>query len=421
MKEEYQEKGNTKLGGTTGALFLAIMFLGYVVYAADRSVLSSMLKPMSTALGLSDFQKGFLSSAQYIGVLSFVFVAGHLSDKYGTRRIILIGVLVFTTFTWLIGISTTFSEAFLFRLVSGFGEGLFWPVAMSAVAKYFGTRKGLALGVFYVGFDAGSASGLSMGGAAFSLTSDWRYAFFVAPLLGIAVVAGVFVARDTFARADGKVGAIALGRDALDLLRRRETLLIMLFALLATWASVWQVVFLPYYYSVVVGLNIPLAAYISSAVAISGGFGKVLLGRASDKWRRNRMLVVISLAVIILYAVFFSASDALLNTAAALAMGFFSSSMFPIMQALMSDSCDGRTGTALGLSTTAQSVATVLSPTVTGYLFSLGVGKAIFLDAMVPAVLMLIVALFLKDPRGSKGLETLATDASHGKQYKTYA
>jgi len=404
MKEEYQEKGSTKLGGTTGVLFLAIMFLGYAVYAADRSVLSSMLKPMSTALGLSDFQKGLLSSAQYIGVLSFVFVAGHLSDKYGTRKIILVGVLVFTTFTWLIGLSTTFYEAFFFRLVSGFGEGLFWPVAMSAVAKYFGMRKGLALGVFYVGFDAGSALGLSMGGAAFSLTSDWRYAFFVAPLLGIAVVAGVFVARDTFARADGKVGAIALGRDALDLLRRRETLLIMLFALLATWASVWQVVFLPYYYSAVVGLNIPLAAYISSAVAISGGFGKVLLGRASDKWRRNRMLVVISLAVIILYVVFFSASDALLNTAAALAMGFFSSSMFPIMQALMSDSCDGKTGTALGLSTTAQSVATVLSPTVTGYLFSLGVGKAIFLDAMVPAVLMLVVALFLKDPRGVKGV-----------------
>jgi MFS family permease len=404
MKEEYQEKGSTKLGGTTGVLFLAIMFLGYAVYAADRSVLSSMLKPMSTALGLSDFQKGLLSSAQYIGVLSFVFVAGHLSDKYGTRKIILVGVLVFTTFTWLIGLSTTFYEAFFFRLVSGFGEGLFWPVAMSAVAKCFGMRKGLALGVFYVGFDAGSALGLSMGGAAFSLTSDWRYAFFVAPLLGIAVVAGVFVARDTFARADGKVGAIALGRDALDLLRRRETLLIMLFALLATWASVWQVVFLPYYYSVVVGLNIPLAAYISSAVAISGGFGKVLLGRASDKWRRNRMLVVISLAVIILYVVFFSASDALLNTAAALAMGFFSSSMFPIMQALMSDSCDGKTGTALGLSTTAQSVATVLSPTVTGYLFSLGVGKAIFLDAMVPAVLMLVVALFLKDPRGVKGV-----------------
>lgn len=404
MKEEYQEKGSTKLGGTTGVLFLAIMFLGYAVYSADRSVLSSMLKPMSTALGLSDFQKGFLSSAQYIGVLSFVFVAGHLSDKYGTRKIILVGVLVFTTFTWLIGLSTTFYEAFSFRLVSGFGEGLFWPVAMSAVAKYFGMRKGLALGVFYLGFDAGSALGLSMGGAAFSLTSDWRYAFFVAPLLGIAVVAGVFVARDTFARADGKVGAIALGWDALDLLRRRETLLIMLFALLATWASVWQVVFLPYYYSVVVGLNIPLAAYISSAVAISGGFGKVLLGRASDKWRRNRMLVVISLAVIILYAVFFSASDALLNTTAALAMGFFSSSMFPIMQALMSDSCDGKTGTALGLSTTAQSVATVLSPTVTGYLFSLGVGKAIFLDAMVPAVLMLVVAMFLKDPRGVKGV-----------------
>ncbi|MGP8124778.1 MAG: MFS transporter [Nitrososphaerales archaeon] len=403
MKEESQENDSAKLGGAGGVLFLVIMSLGYAVYAADRTVLSSMLKPMSAALGLSDLQIGLLSSAQYIGVLAFVFVAGHLSDKYGTRRIILVGVSVFTASTWLIGFSTSFYEAFAFRLVSGLGEGLFWPVAMSAVAKYFGVRKGLALGIFYAGFDAGSATGLSIGGAMFSLTTDWRYAFFVAPLIGIAVVAGVFVAKDTFARADGKVGAIALGRDALDLLKRKDIRAVMLFALLATWASVWQVVYLPYYFSKVLGLSVPLAAFVSTAVTISGGFGKVLLGGASDRWRRNRMLAVTSAVVILLYAVFFTASDFYVSVAAALTMGFFSSSIFPVMQALMCDSCDGKTGTALGLTTTAQSVPAVFSTTITAYLFSLGVGKAIALDAMIPALLMLVVALFLKDPRGVKG------------------
>jgi predicted MFS family arabinose efflux permease len=403
MKEEpNQEEGVARLGSTEGVLFLAIMSLGYAVYAADRSVLSSMLAPIESALHLTNPQIGFLGSAQYIGVLAFVFVAGHLSDKYGTRRIILIGVSIFTAFTWIIGFSTSFYEAFAFRLVSGFGEGLFWPVAMSAVAKYFGMRKGLALGVFYAGFDAGSATGLSIGGVTFSLTADWRYAFFVAPLLGIAVVAGVFLARDYFVRADGKPGAITLGRDALDLLKNRDIQLVMLFALLATWASVWQVVYLPFYYSKVLKLSVPLAAFVSSAITISGGFGKVLLGGASDKWRRNRMLMVISLVVVLLYAVFFSATDFYLSATAGLAMGFFSASIFPVMQALMCDSCNGKTGTALGLTTTAQSVPTVFGTTITAYLFSLGVGKAIAFDAMIPASLMLVVALFLKDPRGAK-------------------
>ncbi len=383
----------------TSALFLAVMFVGYAAYAADRSVLSSMLKPLSAALGLTDLQKGFLSSAQYIGVLAFVFLAGHLSDRYGTRRIIIVGVSVFTAFTWLIGFSTDFYQAFLFRLVSGFGEGIFWPVAMAAVANYFRMRKGLALGIFYVGFDAGMATGLTIGGTAFALTSDWRYAFFVAPLLGIAVVAGVFAAKGVFATADSRVGRINLGRDALELLKLRRIQVMMLFVFLATWASVWQVVFLPYYYSTVLGLSVPLAAFLASAVAVSGGLGKVLLGGASDSWRRDRMLVATSAGVVVLYVAFFSAPNIFVSAVMGLAMGFFSSSIFPVMQALMSDSCDGKTGTALGLTTTAQSVATVLAPVITAYRFSFGVGSSIALNALVPAVAMVVVALLLKEPR----------------------
>jgi len=395
-----QGNRGAEFGGSSGVLFLAIMFLGYAVYAVDRTVLSSMLKPMSAALGLSNLQIGFLTSAQYVGVLAFVFLAGHLSDRYGTRRIILVGVSVFTTFTWLIGFSTSFYEAFLFRLVSGFGEGLFWPVAMSAVAKYFGMKKGRALGVFYVGFDAGSATGSSIGGVTYSLTSGWRDAFFVAPLLGIAVVAGTFLAKDTFMKADGQVGTIALGRDALGLMKRRQVQLMMLFALLATWASFWQVNYLSYYFSSVYSLTVPLAAFIMSPVAISGGVGKVLLGNASDGWRRNRMLVATSLVVVLLYALFFSASNVYIGAVVVLAIGFFSSSIFPVMQALMCDSCDGKTGTALGLTTTAQSVATVIAPITTASLFALlGVGMATAMNAVVPALLMFGVALLIKDPR----------------------
>ena len=387
-------------GEARGALLLAILFLGYAVYAADRTVLTSILSTVQTALRLDSSELGLLTSAVYIGVLATVFVAGHLSDKYGTRRIILVGVTIFTAFTWLIGFSTSFYMAFTFRLISGFGEGLFWPVAMSAVAKYFGVNKGRALGIFYVGFDVGSAIGSSTGGTTLSLTSDWRYAFFIAPLLGIAVVAGTFLAKGTFARADGKMGSIALGRDALDLLKRRQVKLMMLFAMLATWASIWQVTYLSYYFHSVKGLSAPLAAFIMSPVAISGGFGKVLLGNASDRWKRNRMLVAISLVVILLYALFFSSSNIYVATAVVLAIGFASSATFPIMQALMCDSCDGRTGSALGLTTNAQSVATVIAPNTTAALIAaLGVGEAVAVNTIVPAVLALGVALFLRDLR----------------------
>ncbi len=382
-----------------GALLLALLFLGYAVYAADRLVLSSVLKPMAASLGLSNLQTGLLSSAQYIGVGAVVFLAGSLSDRYGARRIIVIGVVLFTAFTWLVAFSTDFAQAFAFRFVSGLGEGLFWPVAMAFIAGYFGARKGFALGVFYVGFDVGQTVGLFIGGTTFAYTGDWRTAFLVAPVLGVAVVAGLMLTRSAFASADKAVGRIGLGREALRLVKKRRTVLIMMFALLATWASVWQVVFLPYYYATVLGASVPTAAFLAAGVAVSGAVGKFTLGSLSDVVRRDRLLAIVSGGVVVLYAVFFSEHELLFAAIAALAMGFVSSAVFPVLQSLMADSSDGMTGTGLGLTTTAQSVATIFAPTITASIFYLGVGNAVALDAMIPAVLMLAVALFLGEPR----------------------
>ncbi|MCL4519378.1 MAG: MFS transporter, partial [Thaumarchaeota archaeon] len=180
------------------ALFLFIMTFGYAVYAADRYVLASVLGPLQTSLAITSSQVALLGAAQYIGVTCFVFVAGHLSDKYGGWSIIFTGVVVFTAFTWLIGLSSNFLEAFIFRLVSGFGEGIFWPVAMASVAGYFKNRKGLALGIFYDGFDIGGVAGLSIGGIAYYLTDSWRPAFIVAPALGVVALIGVTLTRSKF-------------------------------------------------------------------------------------------------------------------------------------------------------------------------------------------------------------------------------
>jgi MFS family permease len=386
-------------------LLLLTMVLGYAVYAIDRTVLSGVLPTMAASLGLNNVQLGFLASAQYWGVLAVVFVAGSLSDRYGRMRIVLLGLVVFTAFTWLIGLSNGFAEAFAFRFVSGLGEGMFWPVAMASVASYFGLRKGFALGVFYVGFDVGSASGPALAGLALALTSNWRYAFFVAPLMGLAPVAMALLFQTRRANVENQNDRgmrLTLGRDALLLLRRsRNVKIIMLFAFLATWASVWQVVYLPYYFKAVLGYNLIYADFLVPVVAISGAAGKLVVGRLSDRWNRRSILEVTSVLVVLSYLVFFSSTNLYLVMLAAVSMGFFSSAIFPVMQALMADSCGTRAlfGAGLGLSTTSQSVATALSSFISASLFSFGVGRALAASALVPAALMTAVSLLLRDPR----------------------
>jgi predicted MFS family arabinose efflux permease len=241
----------------------------------------------------------------------------------------------------------------------------------------------------------GGAGGSAIGGATYSLTADWRSAFLVAPLLGIAVVAGLFVAQGAFYRADAKVGMLSVGRDALGLLRRKSLLVVLVFALLATYPiATWQF-YLAKYWNSVSGVSVPLAAYGYSAVLISGGAGKVALGRLSDRWPRQNLLAVASAAATALFILFFLEANVVLGFVLALSASFISSALFPVMQALASDWCDGRTGTALGLTTSFQSVATVMSPTLTALLFPQGVAKAIAINVALPMVAVTVVALIL--------------------------
>jgi MFS family permease len=381
------------------------MFLGYFAFTADRTVLSAMLQPLSSALGISKAtsfgiaETAWLAAAQFMGVLAFVLVSGYLSDRYGHRRVILVGVAVFTAFTWLIGTAGNFQEAFVYRLLSGFGEGIFWPAAMSAVANFFGRNKGLALGIFYAGFDLGGAAGNTIGSITFTITSDWRTAFFVAPLLGIPVIAGVFASKKTFSEAATKTGTLSIGKDALDLLRRNRVSAIMAFAFLATWASVWQVAYLPYYYRSVFSTSVAQSGLTAAAVLMAGMVGKAVFGRLSDSHRRDRLLVFLSLVVVGLYGVFFATADLGLAVAVAIAAGFFSSAIFPVMQALASDSAGGRTGTVLGLTTTFQSVAAVIGVLLPGALLPMGVRPAFALGAMVPAAAMVLASILLRESR----------------------
>jgi MFS transporter, ACS family, hexuronate transporter len=394
--------------GKAAAWFLAIMFLGYFAFTADRTVLSAMLQPLSASLGFSKTasfgiaETAWLSAAQFMGVLAFVLVSGYLSDRYGHRRVILVGLAVFTSFTWLIGTASDFQEAFVYRLLSGFGEGIFWPAAMSAVANYFGRNKGLALGIFYAGFDLGGAAGNSIGSITFTVTSDWRTAFFVAPLMGIPVLAGVFASKKTFSEAATKTGTLSIGRDALGLLRNKKVSAIMAFAFLATWASVWQVAYLPYYYRSVFETSVAQSALTAAAVLLAGMVGKAVFGRLSDTFRRDWLLITLSIVVVGLYGIFFATSDLGLAIVSAIAAGFFSSAIFPVMQALASDSSGGRTGTVLGLTTTFQSGAAVIGVLLPGALLSFGVKSAFAFGAIVPALAMALAALLLRESRGAE-------------------
>jgi len=137
----------------------------------------------------------------------------------------------------------------------------------------------------------------------------------------------------------------------------------------------------------------------AAAVLLAGMVGKMVFGRVSDSVRRDRLIMCLSAVVVALYGVFFATADLGVAIVTAVSAGFFSSAIFPVMQALASDTSGGRTGTALGLTTTFQSAAAVIGVLLPGALLPFGVRWAFAFGAIAPAAAMVVASVLLRESR----------------------
>jgi len=118
------------------------------------------LKPVTEDLGLT---RGQLSSA--LGVSAWCVaiscpVVGWLIDRYGTRRVMLPGILVFAAAVASFGLMPAQSMAAVFAIfcIAGFISGVQTPIPYAAVVSHwFDRERGIALGVATAGVGLGVA------------------------------------------------------------------------------------------------------------------------------------------------------------------------------------------------------------------------------------------------------------------------
>ncbi len=79
----------------TVAMIVVLVVINYI----DRSAISYAVKPLESEFGIDSADYGIISSAFSIGYMVFAFLAGPLVDKYGPRRILLIGMVIWSIAT----------------------------------------------------------------------------------------------------------------------------------------------------------------------------------------------------------------------------------------------------------------------------------------------------------------------------------
>ena len=155
--------------------------------------------------GLNEFQAGLLWGVQVLTTILSKPMMGRMSDRWGRKPIIVLGMVLCAGSFAAIPLLTSFAALMLTALVFGLGEAFVTSSSAALVAdicqeKHFGT----AMGTFGTIFDVGHASGPILAGLLIA-RFDYFYSFVIMGSLLLAAipvfVRGVDVGKDKAAAA----------------------------------------------------------------------------------------------------------------------------------------------------------------------------------------------------------------------------
>ncbi len=135
-----------------------LLTIVYIVAYIDRWILSLLIEPIKTSLGLTDFQIGLLIGPAF----SVLFVTlgiplGWLADRKSRRVILTVGIAVWSVMTAVCGIAKSFSGLFAARIGVGIGEASAGPSTLSLIGDYFPKNiRPRAVGLWMTGAPVGA-------------------------------------------------------------------------------------------------------------------------------------------------------------------------------------------------------------------------------------------------------------------------
>jgi len=171
-------------------IMLSVMASLFLV-ALDQTIIA-------TALGkiVEDFNAfsalSWVITAYLITTAITVPIAGKLSDSFGRRKVLLIGVGVFVLGSLLSGLSANIEQLVLWRALQGIGGGIITANAFTIVGDLFAAReRGKWQGIIGAVFGISSVVGPLLGGfltdghSILGLMTNWRWTFWINVPVGI--------------------------------------------------------------------------------------------------------------------------------------------------------------------------------------------------------------------------------------------
>ena len=177
--------GAVSPSGSRWLVFMTV--LAVYICMIDRIAISIAIIPMAEDNGWSPTVQGAVMSAFFLGYVTLQIPAGYLSDRFGGKWVLGLGVLFWSLFTLLTPASAVLGITVLLacRFLMGVSEAVTWPSIYSLYSRWVHPdRRASAVGLMNSGISGGAVIALICTPWLISVWS-WQGAFYLYGLLGI--------------------------------------------------------------------------------------------------------------------------------------------------------------------------------------------------------------------------------------------
>lgn len=369
-------------------IIVLTFFLGWVVIWIYRAMLAPVYLEIQRTVGPhSNFEMGLITSFYYIGNTALQIPSGLLVDRFGQKRVLIPGFILFTIGTLCIALACRIELIYLGALLAGIGCGAYYGASFSMTAQYVPPKKKSFCTAIV---NSGSALGMILGMVGSSILVKtfylpWQTMVFFSAVCTILLTVWVTaviqnparnVQKDTLSAkaciSEEEDPALTLsGKPASKLFSL--TMVSCYIMYFATCYSYYLIVtWLPELLEKERNITGPATGMLTALIAITAVPGSLLFARLSDRFRDRKPQIIIALEIcsFLLVVLSMQAPNSTLLSLVLLIYGFLGKmSVDPVLISYISDRCDRRkTATALGVFNFFGISSSIAAPILTGFM-----------------------------------------------------
>jgi EmrB/QacA subfamily drug resistance transporter len=191
---------------------LAVLCLSLFMVVVDNTIVNVALPSLSLELGASTTGLQWIVDAYTLVFSALLLAGGHLGDRFGRRRALQVGLVVFAATSTLAALTTSTAQLVGARALMGVGAALIFPATLAIIVAVFTDvrERAAAIGIWSGVTGLAVAAGPVTGGLL--LEHFWWGSIFLVnvPVAALALVAGWALVPDSRDPEPGRLDRVGL-------------------------------------------------------------------------------------------------------------------------------------------------------------------------------------------------------------------